>query len=61
MFKNRVWILKNKDENIIALTKAHSKEEATVKFNKAYTDITILGDMITECKFDFCDIEVIKI
>ena len=58
MFKNRVWILKQKDEKI-ALTKAHSKEEAIYKFSKAYGE-EITGDMIRVAKFDFCDIEVIK-
>lgn len=60
-FKKKVFIYKNK--NVVALTKAHSKEEAVFKFERVFTNKyeSITGDMVTEAKYDFCDIEVVNL
>ena len=51
-FKSEIYIYKN--GNTVALTKAHSKEEAMFKFEKVFENVS--GDMIKKAEFDISDI-----
>lgn len=59
IFKRKIFIYKNGDH--IAIVNAHSKEEAMCKFVNVFNRDNITGDMIQEAKFDFCDVEIIRI
>lgn len=56
-FKNEIYIYKN--GSIVALTKAHSKEEAMFKFEKVFSDVS--GNMIKKAEFDLSDIARVNI
>ena len=56
-FKSEIYIYKN--GNTVALTKAHSKEEAMFKFEKVFAYVS--GDMIKKAEFDYSDIARINI
>lgn len=56
-FKNEIYIYKN--GNTVALTKAHSKEEAMFKFEKVFENVS--GDMIKKAEFDLSDIARVNI
>lgn len=58
IFKNKIFIYKNGDT--IAIVNAHSKEEAICKFKTVFNRDEISGDMIRDAKFDFYDVEIIK-
>lgn len=56
-FKNEIYIYKN--GSTVALTKAHSKEEAMYKFEKVFENVS--GDMIKKAEFDYSDIARVNI
>ena len=56
-FKSEIYIYKN--GNTVALTKAHSKEEAMYKFEKVFEDVP--GNMIKKAEFDYSDIARVNI
>jgi hypothetical protein len=56
-FKSEIYIYKN--GSTVALTKAHSKEEAMFKFEKVFADVS--GDMIKKAEFDYSDIARVNI
>ena len=55
-FKKKLFIFEN--ESNIAITYAHSKEEAMHIFEKQFPDL--VGNMIKETEFDFMGIAAIK-
>lgn len=55
-FKKRLFIFE--DDSNIAITYAHSKEEAMHIFEKQFPDL--VGNMIKEAEFDFMGIAAIK-
>lgn len=56
-FKSEIYIYKN--GNTVALTKAHSKEEAMFKFEKVFDNVS--GNMIKKAEFDYSDIARVSI
>jgi hypothetical protein len=56
-FKSEIYIYKN--GSIVALTKAHSKEEAMFKFEKVFENVS--GNMIKKAEFDYSDIARVNI
>lgn len=55
-FKKKLFIFEN--ESNIAITYAHSKEEAMHIFEKQFSDL--VGNMIKEAEFDFMGIASIR-
>jgi hypothetical protein len=56
-FKSEIYIYKN--GSMVALTKAHSKEEAMFKFEKVFENVS--GNMIKKAEFDYSDIARVNI
>jgi hypothetical protein len=56
-FKSEIYIYKN--GSMVALTTAHSKEEAMFKFEKVFENVS--GNMIKKAEFDYSDIARVNI